>query len=163
MLRILTATAAAIAIVAVCSVDAAAQQRQHGYQHGQYRGQVVTNRTVVNNTNVYNGGGGGYRGGYHNNGVGMWPGSGPYDSAIAVAGIVAGASVLNGVIASSRPQPVIMQQPVYQAPAPVYQAPAPVYQAPVYQAPMYQSGPSCVLAAAGYSPEGAPIYYRYCR
>jgi len=149
MLRILTATAAAIAIVAVCSVDAAAQQRQHGYQHGQYRGQVVTNRTVVNNTNVYNGGGGGYRGGYHNNGVGMWPGSGPYDSAIAVAGIVAGASVLNSVIASSRPQPVIVQQPVYRA--------------PVYQAPMYQSGPSCVLAVAGYSPEGAPIYYRYCR
>jgi len=153
MIRILTATAAAIAIVAVCSVDAAAQQRQHGYQHGQHRGQVVTNRTVINNTNVYNGGGGGYRGGYrggyHNNGVGMWPGSGPYDSAIAVAGIVAGASVLNSVIASSRPQPVIVQQPVYRA--------------PVYQAPMYQSGPSCVLAVAGYSPEGAPIYYRYCR
>lgn len=162
MIRILTATAAAIAIVAVCSVDAAAQQHQHGqhrgqhYQQGQHRQVVINRSTVITNTSVYNGRGRGYQHGYHNGGVGRWPGSGPYDSAIAVAGIVAGASVLNSVIASSRPQPVIVQQPVYQAPAPVYQA-------PVYQAPMHQSGPGCVLAVAGYSPEGAPIYYRYCR
>lgn len=148
ILRYIGYSAAAVAVVAVCSIEARAQQPQPG----QYRGQVVQNRTVVNN--VYNGGGygygGGYRGGYYNNGVGNWPGSGPYDSAIAVTAIAAGASVVNGLINSTaRPQVVVQQ--------------APVYQAPVVVAPAYQSGPSCVLAVAGTSPEGAPVYYRYCR
>jgi hypothetical protein len=141
----------AAAVVLVCSVESKAQQ----HPHGQYRGQVVTNRTVVNNTNVYNGGGyrGGYYGGY-NNGVGMWPGSGPYDSAIAVAGIVAGASVLNNVISSARQPQVIVQQP-----APVY-APSGAYAIPNT---VYGSGPNCILAPAGVSPEGAPVYQRFCR
>lgn len=134
-------------VVLACSVEAKAQQ----HQHGQYRGQVVTNRTVVNNTSVYNGGG--YRGGYYGGGVGMWPGSGPYDSAIAVAGIVATASVLNNVISSARqPQVIVQQAPVY-APSGVYAIPNTVY----------GSGPSCILAPAGVSPEGAPVYQRFCR
>lgn len=136
---------AATAIVLACSVTESNAQQ---HQHGQYRGTVV-NRTVVNNTNVYNGGGYGYgyRGGYNN--VGMWPGSGPYDSAIAVAGIVAGASVLNNVISSRQPSTQVVVQ---QAPQVVVQ---PV---PVYQAPAYQSGPGCITAMAS---DGN--YYRYCR
>ena len=52
MLRKIGYGLAAIGVVLVCSTEVRAQQ-----QHGQYRGQVVTNRTVVNNTTVYNGGG----------------------------------------------------------------------------------------------------------
>lgn len=151
--------ALAAVVVLVCSVDVKAQQP--------IRGQVVTNRTVINNT--YNGGGwgGGWRGGW-NNGVGMWPGSGPYDSAIAVAGIAAGASVINNIINSatvSRQPQVVVQQgyPVVGAPVVVQQ---PVYQAQgVYAIPntVYSSGPNCVVAPTGLSPEGVPVYQRYCR
>ena len=136
MLRKIGYGLAAIGVVLVCSTEARAQQ-----QHGQYRGQVVTNRTVVNNTTVYNGGG--YRGGYYNNGVGMWPGSGPYDSAIAVAGIVAGASVLNNVISSSRPQ------------VPVYGG--------YPQAPVYVQPRECIQAVSGYDRNGVPYMGTYCR
>ena len=117
---------AAAAIVLVCSVtDSSAQQQQQ-------RQTTVVNRTV----NVYNGGGGYQRYGYGT------PGAGPYDSAIAVAGIIAGASVLNNVI-SSRQQPQVIVQ-----------------QVPVYQAPVYQSNPApgCITAMAS---DGN--YYRYCR
>ena len=118
---------AAAAIVLVCSVtDSSAQQ------HQQHNRQYQTYHT----TNVYNGGGGYQRYGYGT------PGAGPYDSAIAVAGIIAGASVLNNVI-SSRQQPQVIVQ-----------------QVPVYQAPVYQSNPApgCITAMAS---DGN--YYRYCR
>lgn len=144
MLRKIGYGLAAIGVVLVCSAEVRAQQHR-GQHHGQYRGQVVTNRTVVNNTNVYNGGGygGGYRGGYYNNGVGAWPGSGPYDSAIAVAGIVAGASVLNNVISSSRPQ------------VPVYGG--------YPRAPVYVQPRDCITAVTGYDVNRNPIYGTYCR
>ena len=121
---------AAAAIVLVCSVtDSSAQQQQQ-------RQTTVVNRTV----NVYNGGGGYQRYGY---GYGT-PGAGPYDSAIAVAGIIAGASVLNNVISSrQQPQVIVQQVPVYQAPAPVYQS---------------NPAPACITAMAS---DGN--YYRYCR
>ena len=121
----------AAAIVLVCSVtESNAQQRQHHQQQPTY-----VNRT----TNVYNGGG---YGGYPRYGYGT-PGAGPYDSAIAVAGIVAGAAVLNNIISSRQPQVIVQQAP-----------------APVYQAPVYQSGPApgCITAMAS---DGN--YYRYCR
>lgn len=151
--------ALAAVIVLACSVDVRAQQPQHG----QYRGQVVSNRVVVNNT--YNGGGYGYRGGYYGgygNNVGVWPGSGPYDSAVAVAGIAAGASVINNIINSAtvnRQPQVVVQQGYPVVAAPVYQTQG------VYTVPgtVYSSGPSCVVAPTGYSPEGAPVYQRYCR
>lgn len=153
--------ALAAVIVLACSVDVKAQQP--------IRGQVVTNRVVVNNT--YNGGGWnggyGYRGGW-NNGVGIWPGSGPYDSAIAVAGIAAGASVINNIInsaaASKQPQVIVQQGiPVVGAPVVVQQ---PVYQAQgVFAIPntTFASGPGCVMAPAGVSAEGVPVYQRFCR
>jgi len=135
---------AAAAIVLVCSVTESDAQ-----QHQQQRQTTVVNRTVNTTTNVYNGGynnGYGYRGGYgYGYGYGT-PGAGPYDSAIAVAGIVAGASVLNNIISSRQPQVIVQQAPV------VVQA------APVYQAPVLQSGPGCITAMAA---DGN--YYRYCR
>ena len=122
---------AAAAIVLVCSVtDSSAQQQLQ-------RQTTIVNRTV----NVYNGGG--YRYGYGT------PGAGPYDSAIAVAGIIAGASVLNNVISSrQQPQVIVQQQPVVVQSAPVM----------IQQAPVFQSGPGCITAMAS---DGN--YYRYCR
>lgn len=151
--------ALAAVVVLACSVDVKAQQP--------IRGQVVTNRVVVNNT--YNGGYGyGYGGNYNYNCTGCFPGAGPYDSTIAVAGIAAGASVINNIINSatvSRQPQVVVQQgyPVVAAPVVVQQ---PVYQAPgVYTVPgtVYSSGPGCVVAPTGMSTEGVPVYQRYCR
>jgi hypothetical protein len=147
----------ALAALVMVAISAEVQAQQP------IRGQVVTNRVVVNNT--YNSGGwnGGYRGGW-NNGVGMWPGSGPYDSAIAVAGIAAGASVINNIINSA----TVSRQPqviVNQAPMPVVvQAPVQQIQG-VYTIPgtVYSSGPGCVVAPTGMSTEGVPVYQRYCR
>lgn len=124
---------AAVAIVLVCSItDSHAQQQQQ-------RQTTIVNRNV----NIYNGGG---YGGYPRYGYGT-PGAGPYDSAIAVAGIVAGASVLNNIISSRQPQVIVQQAPqVIMQPVPVYMAPS------------YQSGPACITAMAA---DGN--YYRYCR
>ena len=138
---------AATALVLVCSVtESRAQQTQQ-----QQRQTTVVNRTVnTNTTNVYNNGssgGWGWNGGYRGGSWGV-PGAGPYDSAIAVAGIVAGASVLNNIISSRQPQVIVQQQPVVVQSAPVM----------IQQAPVFQSGPGCITAMAS---DGN--YYRYCR
>ena len=143
------------AVVAV--VTASAETRA---QNQPYRGQVVVNRTTVNN--VYNGGGYGWNGGaartWNYNCTGCYPGSGPYDSAIATTGIAAGAAVLTGVIgmiASQRQQP---QTVIVNNPQPVVVAPP----AGVAE-PAYQSGPFCQTFITGYSPNGVPVYVRSCR
>lgn len=70
----------------------------------------------------------GYRG-YNLNVTGGFPGAGPYDSAIAIAGIAAGAGLLNTLITQSRPT-VVVAPPAYapsaSAPEAVVIAPAPV-------------------------------------
>ena len=70
----------------------------------------------------------GYRG-YNLNVTGGFPGAGPYDSAIAIAGIAAGAGLLNTLITQSRPT-VVVAPPAYAPPASppeaVVIAPAPV-------------------------------------
>lgn len=139
----------AAAIVLACSAEAAAQP---------IRGQVVENRTVINNT--WNGGG--YGGGpnrtWNYNCTGCFPGSGPYDSSIATSGILAGASVLSGVIgiiAQQRQQP---QTVIINNPQPVVIAPPSGIAEPVYQ-----SGPNCQTFITGYSPAGVPVYVRACR
>ena len=154
--------AIATAIVLGCSITES-QAQQVG------RGQVVNptvqvNRTVINN--VYRGGYG-YGYGYRN-GVGNWPGSGPYDSMIAVTGIAAGASIINNLINSTAqpryPQPtVVYQQPqVVYAPAPqtivVQPAPQVVYQQPAY--PNLQG--ACQSYITGQNPQGGNVYVSTC-
>jgi hypothetical protein len=143
----------AVAIVLACSMDVQAQQRAN-YNN------VQVNRV----TNVYGGGGYGYRGYGWNNNVGMWPGSGPYDSAIAVAGIAAGASVVNNIINSATinrqpPQQVIINQapPVYAPQQVVVGQPVGVVGQPYY------GGPTCQIFITGYSPSGDPVTIRSCR
>lgn len=148
--------ALAAVIVFACSVDVKAQQP------GQYRGQVISNRVIVNNT--YAGGGWNRGGNWNYNCTGCFPGAGPYDSTIAVAGIAAGASVINNIInsATMNRQPQVVVQ---QAPQQVF-VQAPVQQIPgVFTIPgtVYSSGPSCVMAPTGMSTEGVPVYQRFCR
>ena len=62
---------------------------------------------------------------YNYNCTGCYSGSGPYDSAIAVTGIAAGAGIISQLIgAATAPRQVYVQQPVV------------VYQQPVYRQPV---------------------------
>lgn len=157
----------ASAIVLACSAEVRAQQRvpqgHHGAGHGQ--SSVYNNRTVVNN-NYYGGGGGWNRGYYGGGGYGYWPGSGPYDSAIAVAGIVAGASIINNLIAAPRyyaPPPTVYVQP---APQVVYTQPQTVVvqQPPVVvnAQPQYVGPQGCNSFNTGTNPTGGPVFITTC-
>jgi hypothetical protein len=139
--------AAAAALVLVCSVtDSNAQQP--------IRGQVVGGVRV---NNVYNyGGNGNWNGSY--NCVGCFPGSGPYDSMIAVTGIAAGASIINNIINSTARPPQQPQTVIVNNPTPVVVQP----NVSVAQ-PVYESGPGCQIFITGYSPSGVPVYVRACR
>lgn len=146
--------ALAALVVMTCSVEVKAQQP--------IRGQVISNNVQVNN----NWGGGGWNRGYGNytyNCVGCFPGAGPYDSTIAVAGIAAGASVINNIInsatASRQPQVIVQQAPPVVIAAPVQQIPGVV----TIPGTVYSSGVGCVMAPTGMSTEGVPVYQRYCR
>lgn len=158
-MRVLTSIAVSTVLVLAAATPAAAQQQQNN--------RVVTNNTVINNMGGYrapnwNGSYGNY-GGYQrgwNNGVGMWPGSGPYDSAIAVTGIAAGATVLNTLIgAVTQPRVVVQQQPVYQ-PNVVVQQPVVVQQQPVYG---MATSNGCIQTPAGMDPYGRTVYTMVCQ
>lgn len=111
---------------------------------------------------------------YNYNVTGGWPGSGPYDSAIATTGISAGASVLNNIISSivAPPRTTVVQS---QGPT-VIQTPGPtVVQTPAYGAvavPVPAATPgavqvivpttSCGYAVVGYDAYGRQILRPIC-
>jgi hypothetical protein len=143
-------------------------------QSAPIRGQVIVppaNRTVINNT--YYAGSYGYgRPSYNYSCVGCFPGGGPYDSAVAVAGIAAGASVINNIINSAtiarQPQVVINQgypAMAYQSPL-VDRQPAVTVRTPgivQVQNPPYQAPPGCSAYITGQSPAGGPTYVTVCQ
>ena len=97
MINTVLKIAAATALVAVCSITES--QAQSPAYYGVSRAQGVP--PAYGYAQPYRGGGsysgyGNYT--YNNNCTGCFPGSGPYDSQIAVTGIAAGASVINGLI-----------------------------------------------------------------
>lgn len=91
--------------------------------------------------------------------TGCFPGAGPYDSAIAVAGIAAGASVLNTLIGAAiqRPAQVVINQvgPIGATPAPAAERLKAVGD------PRATAG--CTLYMSGQSTTDGPLYITVCR
>lgn len=109
---------------------------------------------------------------YNYNVTGAWPGSGPYDSAIATTGIGAGASVINNIITSiiSPPRTTVINSPaptIVQGPTTVIGAGSTV----VVPAPgatpgttrVLSTGPVCSFAVVGYDTFGRAITMPVCQ
>lgn len=105
----------------------------------------------------------GYRG-YNLNVTGGFPGAGPYDSAIAIAGIAAGAGLLNTLISQSRPTVVVVPPAYGQMAGPlpdgVTIAPAPM--ADPSTVVVRTQRRSCWQQYVGRDRYGTPMYVMAC-
>lgn len=104
--------------------------------------------------------GGGATRTYNNNITGAWPGSGPYDSAIAQSGIMAGASILNNLINRSMAPPA----PAYGGPPVIINQAPPtnIYVIPGGATKGASLAPGCRQMQTGYDMSGRPLFSTVC-